>query len=166
MSRYQRENVVQGKSQTPEGRLWSLENSRPLEGKKMNDQESKTQFYKWKGMLLRVQEQVTSDRDCQLGLYSELVHGSLSFLSVMGAMYLPTSFSGIFWCMEEEDQQVWWLDSSCWAWREHIQYVGRIWSFFLIIRDQRVGMKWKVEGTDSNHSFKKAVLKGRREIRC
>lgn len=62
----------------------------------MNDQESKTQFYEWKGMLLRAQEQVTSDRDCQLDLYSELVHGSLSFLSVMGAMYLPTSFSGIF----------------------------------------------------------------------
>ena len=35
MSRYQRENVVQGKNQTPEGRLWSLENSRPLEGKKI-----------------------------------------------------------------------------------------------------------------------------------
>ena len=24
----------------------------------------------------------------------------------------------------------------------------------------------KVEGTESSHSFKKAVLKGRREIRC
>lgn len=34
MSRYQRENMVQEKSQTSEGRPWSLENSKPLEEEK------------------------------------------------------------------------------------------------------------------------------------